>query len=480
MIAPAKRRGGLASWLHQTMFGYDVAESNGKRRQPSSSLKTEDSELTSDKRRQAIASARDVARNFAIASWAIRKHLDFVSRFTFQAKTGEDSLDDQLEGLMGEWSIPENCDIGGRHSLDRWLRIFEARAFVDGDIPAVKLRSGHLQAIEAERLRTPVGGTERGDSDDAGWVQGIWCDRANRALKYAIHRREAGGMVLEREVPRENVIHHGYFDRFDQVRGISPMAPAVNDLVDVYENIGYAKAKAKISQLFALAFYRDAEEAAAPTVETEEDDEDTEATNESKYDVDFGKGPIKLELEPGDRAEFLESKQPSEQFQAFMQAVIQIALKALDIPFCFFDESHTNFYGSRAAVVLYIESCKAKRKALQQVLREITVWRMSQWMLDGKLILPAGTRVDRIPFEWVHAGLPWWDPSKEINADLQAIKGRIRSRQEIRKERFGDDWFDVAKQLKREADYLEELGLPDEAELLQPVASTKEDSDAGA
>ena len=50
--------------------------------------------------------------------------------------------------------------------------------------------------------------------------------------------------------------HHGFFDRFDQLRGISPLAPAVNTLRDCYEGYDYALAKMKVAQLFALAFYR--------------------------------------------------------------------------------------------------------------------------------------------------------------------------------------------------------------------------------
>ena len=47
---------------------------------------------------------------------------------------------------------------------------------------------------------------------------------------------------------------------------------------------------------------------------------------DDRYSVEFGRGPIKLEMEPGDRAEFLESNQPSSEFQAFSELIIGVAL----------------------------------------------------------------------------------------------------------------------------------------------------------
>lgn len=448
--------------LAETMFGYDaVAVEKDRRRITTQTLGTEEDELKSHERRILQAQARDVVRNFSVASWAIRKHLDFVSRFRFDAQAGEEfkGLDETLEGLMAEWSQADNCDVSKRHSLRRWLRIFEARAFVDGDVLAVKLRDGRLQAIEADRLRRKEG---RDPEEDR---QGVVCNQQGAALAYAVHRRNRGTFEFERDVPADNAIHHGYFDRFDQVRGISPTASGLNALQDVYENFDYALAKAKISQLFGIAFYRDAAASAGIVSEDDDgdDDEDADSEAEPKYKVDFGRGPVSLELEPGDRAEILESKTPSSEFQAFTAAVLQVALKSADIPYCFYDESHTNFYGSRAAVTLYIESCDAKRDALRNVLRNITLWKFRQWVATGRLILPAGMRPENIPYDWFHAGLPWWDPAKEVRADKEAISGLLRCHREIRKERYGDDWFKVVDMLAEEYQYAAKRGVPAEA-----------------
>jgi hypothetical protein len=58
------------------------------------------------------------------------------------------------------------------------------------------------------------------------------------------------------------------FDRFDQLRGISPLAAAINTLRGTYEGFDYALAKAKVAQMFALAFYREAVNRAGALVRT--------------------------------------------------------------------------------------------------------------------------------------------------------------------------------------------------------------------
>ena len=126
-----------------------------------------------------------------------------------------------------------------------------------------------------------------------------------------LHLQAVGGFAFERIVRAAFMEHHGFFDRFDQIRGISPLAPAVNTLRDCYEGYDHALAKMKVAQLFALAFYRQQADFEGEVYEREtvvagsEDAADgtLEAGDQQRYKVDFGRGPIKLELDDGERAE---------------------------------------------------------------------------------------------------------------------------------------------------------------------------------
>jgi capsid protein len=159
--------------------------------------------------------------------------------------------------------------------------------------------------------------------------------------------------------------------------------------------------------------------------------------------------------------EFLESKHPSTEFQAFLTMGLQSALKALDIPWSFYDEAYTNFFGSRSALLLYLKSVEDKRADLQEMLDRITVWKILQWVGQGYLSLPSGYGIEDLRWDWIPSGLPWWDASKEIDGDIKAIQSKLRTRSEIRRERYGDDWKDVVRKLREEEDFLQENGFDD-------------------
>ena len=74
-------------------------------------------------------------------------------------------------------------------------------------------------------------------------------------------------------------------------------------------------------------------------------------------------------------------------------------------------------------------------------------------------MLPRGYTVDDLKWDWIPAGMPWWNPKDEIAGDVLAIQNKLRTRSEIRRERYGDDWRDVVRQLAQEERFLEEMGM---------------------
>ena len=308
------------------------------------------------------------------------------------------------------------------------IRLLEAQRTVKGDCGLLKLGDGRLQAIESDRIRNPGGATIAGPNQN--WVHGVKLDEAGRALAYAVHRRRMGTFEFERSVPAGNLILHGYFDRFDQVRGISPIVAALDPLRDLYENFTLALAKAKVEQLFALAFYRGATDAAGVVTPTER-----------KYEVDFGSGPVVLDLDPGDRAEFLTSSSPHSNFQAFGQLILAVAMKALDLPYIFADEGAGVFHSFRGSWLIYDRSCETKREENRDVLNRLTLWRLILAVLDGELTIPKGMQLSDLAWAWNHRGFPWFDPNKELTGDLAAIQAGFDTPQRITQKRGGGDWY---------------------------------------
>jgi capsid protein len=263
-------------------------------------------------------------------------------------------------------------------------------------------------------------------------------------------------LEFEKIVPAASLFVHGWYDRFDQLRGISPIASALGTLQDTYEGFDMALAKLKVHQLFALAFYRDADTGFDTTTATTDADDD--GILESGYEVDFGKGPVQLDLNPGDKAEFLESKTPATETVQFLQMMIHVALKSLDLPYSFYDESHTNFFGSKGALQNYLKSCHAKRADLRELLDEITRWRLGMAIFDGDLTLPRGMEFNQLKWYWQEAGVPWWDPSKEVRGHTMAIAAGLDNPQRVCRE-TGTDFFENVDAIAEAIEYAKSKGV---------------------
>jgi len=436
--------------------GVDAVGQTQKRRNPSGKVRHLDDEVKDKTRKGITLSARNVTRNFETAAWAIRKHLDFVSRFTFNAKTGNDSFDKEIESFVRWWGRPENFDVTGRHSLLKTIRMAEGSRCIDGDIFALKISSGRIQMIEGDRVITPTDPKLKFNDDLI--FNGVETTVSGRPKRYALHaRKRNGGLEFSRWVPRRNLFVHGFFDRFDQQRGLSPLVASLNRFQDVYENFDYALARSKVAQLFGLVITRDAVENGFGTVTGTDTDADGV---DDKFDVKLGTRPMVLDLDPGEGAEFLENKTPAVEFQQFTDTMIAVALKSLDIPISFFDETKGNFYGNKSAVTLYLQSARDKRDDVQELLRKLTIWRLRLAIEDGDVVLPRTiTSMEDIAFEWIPAGIPWFDP-RDVRGDVDAIKAGLKTREQVRRDRFGDSWMeDVVPVLEAEQRVIEERGL---------------------
>lgn len=438
---------------------YDALNPQGKRKTPTQTIRREDIYLKGNKRVRLQANSADIVRNFSIAAWAVRRHLDYVSRFEFKACTGDEGLDRALNELVEIQSRPLNFDRGGRLSREKFFRTVEARRVIDNDTFLVMLQSGQLQGIESDLCRDP---DKSRKSKTHEWVDGIEIDSAGMPRRYSFYKREQGsGYKHSKNVAARNVIHYGFFDRYasEQVRGVSPMVAALNNYRDVYENFDYALAKAKVQQIFALALTRNADTALDTEFPPVDGDEAcVDETTPPPREIDLSNGPTVADFEPGEMVDVIESKTPSDQFQSFTQLVTMVALKSLDIPYSFFDEKHTNFSGSRTAWLHYERACMDRRDDQLEMRRRWTLFQLQRWTLGGLLTLPAGRTIGDLKWKWIVKGMPWWKPSEELTADLKAIAAGITSLPDVCAKLGTGDPRDNIKETAEVIAYAREIG----------------------
>lgn len=386
-------------------LSYDCVERPGNTRPAYYSSRSEDRELTQYQRQLMISEARSQIRNFTMAGFVLRKHLQFVSYYRFAANTPDEHFNEELERRVNRWKKRRNCDASNRYGFDQLIYLIESHRALDGDVGVLLLSNGKVQIIEGDRIRTPMDIRAREQ-----WEHGVKVNDWGMPLAYAIHdRNPQGGYTLSRIVNSRNLRLLGYFSRKDQQRGIPLAAPAIKQFAYLYESIDLALVKQKLEQVLGLKTTLEEDSSFG---EKQSRDQRQEALEHQIIET-FGPQIMRLNLKIGENAEFIQSNNPSGNFQAFCDRVLQMVFAAYDIPFSFYDGSRTNFYGSRGEFEQFMDGVERKQAPTIELLDEMTLdWLIPLWEDDDldPLVIPNGWTYDDLGdwCGWSGAGMPMW------------------------------------------------------------------------
>ena len=431
------------------MFGYNAVVDKGRRKSPKSRVQNEGNVLSRRNRVKLVATIKELSRNDPTVGWALRKHLDYVSTFTFQAKTGDSEMNKLIEKAWKKWSKKESCDIAKRHSLNNMMRLFESGKAFDGDSALLKIKGFKLQGVESDRIGK-AGDIPKSYENKAN-DEGLVLDGFGAVTRYMICKRaDSGQLIHQKAVGPDNIIFDGYFQRFDQIRGISPMASAVNTFLDVVECNEALLLKCKKHGMFGLAIMsegsdddgfdqRDSETGEAPDADTD------------RYDFQMSMG-TKIELDQGDKIDMFESKTPSNEYQDYVTLMLRIALLAFDIPYSFFNSKESSYSASKQDRADYELSASHKRASNVDALENLADWVLPMLLAD---IDGAPSDID---YEFIPQGTPWIDELKEVQASQMRISAGISNRTlECKKKNL--DFTDINEQAGIEEEQIKKNGV---------------------
>ncbi|MCP4103876.1 MAG: phage portal protein [Lentisphaerae bacterium] len=424
----------------KTMFGYNAVVDKGRRKAPKARVQNESKVLSRRNREKLVATIKDISRNDPVVGWALRKHLDYVSTFTFQAKTNDSELNKLIEKAWKKWSKKESCDIAKRHNLNNMMRMFESGKAFDGDSAMLKIKGFKLQGVESDRIgksRNIPKSYEAITNDE-----GLILDQFGAVKRYIINKRSDSGQLLYQTSATPNsIVFDGYFQRFDQLRGISPMASAVNTFLDVVECNEALLLKCKKHGMFGLAIMSDGTSESG-FGEMDEDTDDEPDADTERYDFEMSMG-YKLELDAGDKIDMFESKTPSNEYQDYVTLMLRIALLAFDIPYTFFNSQGSSYSANKQDRAEYELSAGNKRQNNLEVLENIADWVLPELLKD---IEGAPSEID---YEFIPQGTPWIDELKEVQASQMRISAGISNRT-LECKKKGLDFVDINEQAGRE------------------------------
>lgn len=416
--------------IRSMVLGYDAIEASNKRKTISLEVGSEDDILKPQDARLLHSGIRDLHRNSSLFGWIVRRHLDFVSAFKFQCRHPDKAFRKELESWSDETGKAEFCDVTRRFSRSQLMRFSEALRTIEGDVLHVHRADDAWQLVRHDRIRNPE------STEGALWVNGVAVDRQGAPQKYAVYSRDANKQYqYERSIGVDVARLHGYFESTDQYRGVSPLASAYNAGIDIYKNFDLAMAKHKLAQVLGLVIYEGANPIPgmpdSPGVVT------VTQTNAhggpAKTKVDFGKGPQVLSQKVGEKVELLQGNVTDSDFLDFHQSQVMFCLKCLDIPYSFLDEAHTNWVGQQSALQIYKASARHRRNQNAELLGWHRRMELTNAVLSGRMTLPSGDTVDSVLklCDWVPEGLPWWNPSKQIDGDKAAVAAGFTSPQRV-------------------------------------------------
>jgi hypothetical protein len=431
---------------------YDATRTSPHRQSPPTKIIQADKVLNKTRRKKGAALVQEQMTNSALLNWIVRKHLDYVSRFEINFRSGFEDLDREMKGLIQWHRRAKNFDFTGRHNRNQWMRIFETGKVVHGDAAGIMIKGGTLQGIDSTRISKPdEWGDDPPDQEkiDATSDFGLILDSDNRVQEYCVCVRNTWGrLIFDHFEPAENMLFDGYFTNFDQTRAHSPLLAAMNDCVDLADISLYTKINLKLKNIFGVAVFREIGDQLGNSTETNDDGDE---------EVEFSPDQINiLDLDQNDKVEAIETNSPGANSMEFMDKLSRIVMLALDIPFTSLDSSRASFSARIADRAEYEESAEGKREKNADILRQIYAWRIEDWYRSNRDFKAAVDASDYDPkriirkLDIIPAGTPWMDKLNEVKGDILAVALGIESVPRIARKR-GLDAYEVGAE---QAEYL--------------------------
>jgi len=404
-----------------------------------------------------------------------------------QVKTARDGIDlksvnDDIEDAWEQWKRADHFHTAGTMHFNDFERACMAQVFEAGEV-IVRMHNRRfgesliplgLELIESERLADQIMQPMPGVLGN--YRQGIEVDGFERPIAYWIRNRTPNDLRISGplqdgvfRVPASEIFHIRLAERIPQARGVPWMHAVILKLNDMSE---YTAAELTAARSSANYF---------ATLETADDDA---LGAEEQED-----GSRQLEIQPsmilktfaGEKLNFHSPNRPNSAMDAFMRHMLREMAAGLSIPYETLsqDYSQSNYSSSRLSLIDARDHWQARQQWWIRTFREPLHRKWLETAVMARAISSIKLETflaDRARFEAVRfkpRGWTWIDPTKEVDAFKEAIKGGMTTITDvIAMTGNGMDIEDVIDTRKRELAMFEEAGIdvdttvPEEA---QPV-----------
>ena len=271
-------------------------------------------------------------------------------------------------------------------------------------------------------------------------------------------------------IPANQVIHGFRTLRPTQLRGVTPLAPAI---LLAHQLRDYLEAEISSAQRAArwLAFVTSQDPAASMEAFGALATPAHEAHGNEKYTMEMGNAIIDF-LRAGENVTIANHNRPGESFTPFVKFILQTFAATLGVTYEMVsgDYGDAKYTGARVGRNDMLKGIKIRRGRLIRRLCESVRKEFMDWaVLTGKLDLPGyfGNEDYWHNAVWMEPGMEQLDPLREGRAESDAVEKKLRSPHEVLQAR-GRDPEQVLDEWAEWRQMLEERGL-DEGEATEQL-----------
>lgn len=390
--------------------------------------------------------------------------------FNLQVRTDDADWNNSIEDLWAEWCRPGNCDVTGRFCITEILKMIVRRRIVDGGILALRVTDKNsaipyrLQLMEVDNIHGDGAVKSAAGNPIIG---GIEVDEYGRPLNYFLEKATVDITAAPEveKVPADRVFFLADRNRPSEVREITPLVRALDEIRDLEEFFNAVSFKQKINAAVAvfITTQKDAVASIGRSVLQQQ-----QAQEDSKKNQRIDAGSIKY-LDPGQDVKTLVPAGQSSELADFNLSINRRigAGHNLSYEMMTRDVSMVNYSSARQNL---LEDWKVFEGEQQYIIEHFLNFVLEDVVtaayLAGKLPhAPKDFMANRqkyLKHEFIGQGLPWIDPLKEAQANqVMLATGQITLKDIYAKK--GKDWEEEVNQLAVELEKTKELGLVREA-----------------
>jgi lambda family phage portal protein len=309
-----------------------------------------------------------------------------------------------------------------------------------------------------------VNGFNENDPDK----NGVIVDDYGRPIEYQVGQRVNGILTDVITVPASDFSLYMKRMRPSQWRGVPTLAPCVNTLMDVSEYEEIEMIAAKVSASLSAVIKREGAVNFELANRAPENEQDTEGRLEN-----FEPGTFHY-LEPGeDISTIAPNGRPNVDGIEWLAFELRKVGAAIGIPYEFMlgDIGGSSFSASQGVVMQYQATVEEEQNCLIELMKRIYRWRVSKWVADGKLSIPAEVKK---PFQvrFQPPRFRWINRSSQVESDLKYVGLGAMSLDDVASS-FGDSALNImrrkAQNISDAKQVAKEFGVGDYREIFNQL-----------